>query len=213
MNHRQLYATVILFLALVVFSNVANAQSKDAGNPTQLTSNEISGLVNSDSKGNSYFYSFTVNPGEVSITSSLEADRGSGVQQVVFTIYDRNAEAILSKSVTTSGSIGTDLAIGRINITRRQTVILGINIKNVEPGTGKYRLKVSGAVEFGQSKPKTEKLDGDPFAENRKARNLSNENDNLKNCLPKQGTLIIKMKDGSKKIIDLSEAETVTVVP
>ena len=33
------------------------------------------------------------------------------------------------------------------------------------------------------------------------------------NCLPKQGTLIIKMKDGSKKIVDLSDAETVTVVP
>jgi hypothetical protein len=32
-------------------------------------------------------------------------------------------------------------------------------------------------------------------------------------CLPKQGTLIIKMKDGSKKIIDLGEAETITVVP
>jgi hypothetical protein len=32
-------------------------------------------------------------------------------------------------------------------------------------------------------------------------------------CLPKQGTLIVKMKDGSKKIIDLSEAETVTIVP
>lgn len=31
-------------------------------------------------------------------------------------------------------------------------------------------------------------------------------------CLPKQGTLIIKMKGGSKKIIDLSEAATITVV-
>jgi len=32
-------------------------------------------------------------------------------------------------------------------------------------------------------------------------------------CLPKRGTLIIKMKNGSKKIIDLSEAETLTFVP
>ena len=30
---------------------------------------------------------------------------------------------------------------------------------------------------------------------------------------PKKGTMIIKMKDGSKKIIDLSEAEKITVVP
>lgn len=39
------------------------------------------------------------------------------------------------------------------------------------------------------------------------------ENKKTDNCLPKRGTLIIKMKDGSKKIIDLSEAETITVVP
>jgi hypothetical protein len=32
-------------------------------------------------------------------------------------------------------------------------------------------------------------------------------------CLPKQGTLIIRMKDGSKRVVDLSDADTFTVVP
>ena len=32
-------------------------------------------------------------------------------------------------------------------------------------------------------------------------------------CLPKQWTLIIKMRDGSKKIIDLAGADSITIVP
>lgn len=74
MNRRQLYAAVISLLAFVVFANVANGQSKDRDNPTQLTSGEISGLIDSDTKGNVYYYSFTVNPGEVVITLSVESN-------------------------------------------------------------------------------------------------------------------------------------------
>lgn len=43
--------------------------------------------------------------------------------------------------------------------------------------------------------------------------NVPNVNTNSANCLPKRGTLIVKMKDGSKKMIDLSEAQAITVVP
>ena len=70
---------------------------------------------------------------------------------------------------------------------------------------GDFRLRIGGAVEFGAKTNSFNAALAEAEAE---------ERENKKgNCLPKQGTLIIKMKDGSKKIVDLSEAETVTVVP
>jgi hypothetical protein len=215
MKHRQICKVIVIFLALVVLANVVSAQSKDRDNPTQLMSNEISGLIDSESKGSVYYYTFVVNPGEVAISLSVQSDPplstyGGGINSVSFELYDRNAEAIASKSVASYYGGGTAQAIGRVNVTRRQAVVLGINIpegiRNAQ--SGKYRLKISGSVEFGQQKSNGGISPDEPI----KQRGVA-----LHECLDvianTKGTLIIKMKDGSKKIVDLSEAETITVVP
>ena len=75
MNRQQIYAVIVSFFVLVVFANVANAQSKDMDSPTRLTSNEISGSIDDDSIGSSYYYSFMANRGEVSITLTIEPGR------------------------------------------------------------------------------------------------------------------------------------------
>jgi hypothetical protein len=81
MNRHQVYAVAICFLALVASANAASAQSKDRANPTELTSNEISGLIDSDSRGNVYYYSFWAKPGEVVITLTVEPGRRVGDAQ------------------------------------------------------------------------------------------------------------------------------------
>lgn len=158
MNYRQLYATVISFLVLFVLFNVANAQSKDRDNPTPLTSSEISGLIDSDTKGNAYYYSFVANQGEVAVTLSVESNPptdtyASSQKTVSFALYDRNAEVLSSKTVSTSYAAGIGQAVGRVNITRRQTLVLKINVlpETFNQGTGKYRVRISGAVEFEKS--------------------------------------------------------------
>ena len=78
MNRRQIYSAVISFLAFTALVNVANAQSKDRDNPTQLTSSEIAGLIDSESRGNFYYYSFVANPGEISVTLSVQPNSPSG---------------------------------------------------------------------------------------------------------------------------------------
>jgi hypothetical protein len=217
MNRHQIYAVVVWFLALVASANVVNAQSKVRDNPTRLSSNIISGLVDSESRGNYYFYSFMANPGEVSITLTVEPGRKSNDSQFIsftgvgFSLYDRNAAELAGKEVSTADNTGSRQAVARVEITRRQLLVLGVHVPDKSPWNsvgGKYRIRIEGAVDLNQSgtgvgpTATTDDVDAATSASTRRGE-----------CLPKQGTLIIKMKDGSKKIIDLSEAETVTVVP
>jgi hypothetical protein len=216
MRRRQTYAVAVLFLVFLIATNVTNAQSKDRDNPTRLSSNVISGLVDSDSRGNYYFYSFMANPGEVSITLTVEPGTMANDSAFIaftgvsFSLYDRNAAELVGKEVSTANTTGSKQAVARVEITRRQVLVLGVHVPDKSPYNsvgGKYRLRIEGAVDLRQSGSgagavaTTNDIDA--------AISVSRRGE----CLPKQGTLIIKMKDGSKRIIDLSEAETVTVVP
>jgi len=197
MNRRQTYTAIVTFFALVVLANVANAQSKDQDNPTPLASNVISDTPSPDKNGEAHYYSFVANPGDVIITLTVEATKG--VVQVGFTVFDEN-EVRLADSYATSGI--NPQAVEKIYVKRRQRIVLKVKTQNTT-GFGQYRLRIGGDVVFG------EKPTGGISGYDKTTTSTSA----IKECLPKQGTLIIKMKDGSKKIIDLSEAETVTVVP
>ena len=213
MNRRRMLALVVCCLTFVVS---ANAQSKDRDNPTRLSSNVISGLVDSETRGNYYFYSFMASPGEVSVTLTVEPGRKTNDSNFIaftgvsFTLYDRNAAEIAGKEVSTADNTGAKQAVARVEITRRQLLVLGIHIPDKNPFNsvgGKYRVRIEGTVDVGSPSAKTSssgltQADLDAALPSKSG-----------DCLPKRGTLIVKMKDGSKKIIDLSEAETITVVP
>ena len=125
MNRHQICAAVVCFLALVVSANVAYAQSKNIDNPTPLNSNEIVGSVDSDAKGNTFYYSFWASPGEVSVT--LTVTPGKAVNDsflpalttttVEFSLFDRNAEKLADKSATANLSVGSRQAVARVEIT------------------------------------------------------------------------------------------------
>jgi hypothetical protein len=209
----QICKVVVHFLTLVAIAAVVNAQSTERDNPTKLKSNEISGLIDSDSRGHFYYYSFMAGPGEVSITLTVEPGRPTtttiALTSMGFNLYDRNAEELVGKSVSTTQSSGPGQAVARVEITRRQKVVLGISISDgalFKTVGGKYRLRINGPVDFNQASAEGSggltQADVDAAVASRTGA-----------CLPKQGTLIIKMKDGSKKLIDLSEAETITIVP
>jgi hypothetical protein len=174
---------------LVLSVSSANSQSKDRSNPTRLTSNEISGPIGPDYLGDNYHYQFLAGPGEVTVRLSVESK--AGVNLVAFNLFDNDAREIGSGSVT-SHSGRTEQIVKRFNITRRQRVLLRI-IVQASYGPGQYRVRLDGAVNFGQDTPSSR--------------------DNIDNpeCLPKKGLLRVKMKDGSVRRIDLSEAEEITI--
>lgn len=213
--YRLRYSALAL-LVIIGMSALTNAQSKDRDNPTRLTSNEISGVIDSDSKGSSYYYSFMAGPGEVSITLTVEPGRemhpvGSpGLKSVIFTLFDRNAETLTSKEAATYDGGEPKQVVARVEVNRRQLVLLGIKIPGgaAFDGVGKYRVRISGTVDFPTGGNNPGAVRGSDFDTP-----IRLATDKKGDCLPKQGTLIVKMKDGTKKIIDLSEAEEVTIVP
>jgi hypothetical protein len=219
MIHRQICTVVVWFFALVVFVDVANAQSKNRDNPTRLTSNEITGLIDSDSKGNIYYYSFTTNPGEVTITLTVEPGKrvnDSGLDNfnlVVFSLFDRNGEKVVNKAVSASNVGEIAQVTDQVEVNRAQTMVLSVSIPKIGSNgliNGKYRLRVSGAVEINQDAPSSKttgsgitKADMDAF--------LSFED--FRRHLPKRGTLRVKMKNGSTRIVNLSEVEDIIASP
>ena len=140
----------------------------------------------------------TVEPGS-------QVGDSASITSVRFSVFDRNAEEVANKEAVTYPAKGTEQAVARIEVTRRQLMVLGITIPGgafFKTVGGKYRIRINGTVEIGKDNI------GISDESLREYQNVRRPD-----CLPKQGTLVVKMKDGSKKIIDLSEAETVTVVP
>lgn len=209
MNLRQTYQVIVSLLALAVLVDVAPAQSKKIDNPTPLTSDEISGIIDNSTKDDAYYYSFWANPGEVKVTITVEPNLNieySGLTSVEIMLVDSNSEVIVKKAVSTPFGVQQSRAVVQVQIIKREALVLGIILPggmNFD-GTGKYKVRVDGTVEFGEKRGALNEV-----LDKARGRDENKHGD----CLPKQGTLIIKMKDGSNKIVDLSEAKTITVVP
>lgn len=194
----SLYRAALVLMFILMLSPSSNAQSKDRDNPTRLTSNVISGSINGGTSGDNYHYTFGAGPGEIAITLTVESEKGLfNINTVSYDLYDRDARRIGGKSVV-AGSGRSEQIIERITVSRRQPLVLRIIIQSAS--SGNFRLRVAGVVHVGQGSGGMDISDLIP-------------KDNKADCFPKQGTLIVKMKDGTKKIIDLSEAQDVTIVP
>lgn len=194
----RILALSFLFLAITSVGS-ASAQSKDRDNPTPLTSNEISGLIDRDNRGDNYHYTFVAGPGEVTITLSVEAGRESYYNYVEFDLFDEDAKRITNGFVQASSG-KTEQTVKHINFTRRQSVLLRISITDNHYRDGKYRLRLGGAVNIGRG-------GFDPVPRPQR------DNTDNPECLLKKGILRVKMKDGSVRRIDLSEAEEITIEP
>jgi hypothetical protein len=202
MNFR---VNLVAFAFLVLVGSVSSliAQSTNLDSPTSVTSNIISGSLDKGEKGRYYYYSLIAGSGEVNFTLSLgnAVGGGMGVFQVGLTILDEN-EVVLASFSATSGTYNGGQGTQIITLKRRQRLILQFGHTSFSSAGGEFRLRIGGAVEFeGSTSPPPKGIS---------SREVSSS---PSECLPKRGTLIIKMKDGSKKIIDLTEADTVTVVP
>lgn len=189
LNRAIIIAVVVPFM-LVAPVSPAFTQSKSRDNPTPLTSPEISKYLdrksNSESAGNDY-YSFSAGPGEVVITLNVLGDSKT-LTYVSFTLFDEDARAITGETVGSSGE--EEKGIKRFTLSKKQTILLRISVISPYTTAGKYRIQLSGAIDLGEGK--------------------STSGGSLE-CLPKQGTLVVKMRDGSTSKIDLSKAQEMTI--
>jgi hypothetical protein len=137
------------------------------------------------------------------ITFSLKGPGSLTTSQYSVAVLDENSKELGSKFVTAGGG-NSEQQVLRVNVPRKQVVLFRLRMSAmIGGGIATYRVRIGGAVSINQQNESMDSTPSDIFGAEKKNGD----------CLPKQGTLIIRMKDGSKKIIDLSEAETVTVIP
>ncbi len=193
-----LLAFIIVALAGSVFS-----QFTDRDHPTPLQSNEITeNLTESQIE---HFYSFTAGPGELTITADVKAPP-EHTANISFELLERNAAtSIMCCEGAQSGDGGTGRDVKSVKLTRRQTVILHTTIG---PSTGTFHIRLSGAAVSGGNFANTNR-DNDVIESNRGGGNRSDNRIDV----PANGTLRIRMRDGSTKEIDLSLVRDISVQP
>ncbi len=186
-----LVAGVILFAAV----NPAFSQSSDRDHPTPINTNEISGNV--ESNKDEHFYSFTAGPGELTITADIKGNKDSGTLSLAFELLDKNAAGALLCCEGVQGDFGgTGREVSTVKLTKRQTVILHTT-SNEGNGSGTFRFRFTGATLSGASAQTGGNIG--VVENNRSSNRAANQI-----TVPSRGTLLIRMKDGSTKEIDLS---------
>jgi hypothetical protein len=132
-----------------------------------------------------HYYSFEAGPGEMSLLiASRRSERGAFT--VHFELFDEKLNRVERDYLSSYGN--EEQKILKFTLAKKQQLLLKISTEFALGATsGRYRIRLGGAVALGGSASLT--------------------------CLPKQGTLRIKMKDGSVKEIDLKEVEETTVQP
>lgn len=192
--------------------------------PIPLTTNVISGELENKNSGKYHYYSFMAGRGEIVLYISLESTPQASTNALKIDLFDNNELPLGFELVMAIPSMPYRKAT-KIYIASKQPVVLRIT-EGVNFGIGKYRIEIGGVVEFSHDRAIAKSVNSDSLVTATQTREIDplvtatqpsnrsrNNTDYLEKCLPKRGTLIIRMKDGSKRIVDLSEAETVTIVP
>ena len=152
----------VLFL-IVISICFANGQSKDIKNPTPLTTNEISGRIDAETRGKIFYYSFLANVGEVNLAFTIERDPNieNGILAAEFFLYDSSSQLIAKKTNSIwFNTPKTAQVNAKIQVVKRQNFVLGIKIygeRNFD-GFGTYKLQIDGADVKTKEKTNAESL-------------------------------------------------------
>lgn len=191
---KNLLPVLSLVLAIAAASVVA-AQSRDRDHPTPINNNEVRGSLHA--RGGESFYSFNAGPGDLTIT--VEVKSMDGTLAMPFELLEANAaDSILCCEFAQAATTGeTGRTVKTVRIKSRRTVIL--HLTEYEYGEGTFLVRLSGAVAYTGS--------SEPVREDR----MSNNRPDNRMGMPTNGTLHIRMRDGSTKEIDLSLVREISV--
>lgn len=184
-------------LLVIAAASVAMAQSRDRDHPTPINNNELRGSLKG--RGGESFYSFTAGPGDLTIT--VEVKSTDGTLAMPFELLEANAaDSILCCEGAQAGTTGeTGRTVKTVRIRSRRTVIL--HLTEYEYGAGTFFVRLSGAVAFGGE------------SDSPQGNRIGYKGPGDRMGMPANGTLHIRMKDGSTKEIDLSLVQDISVHP
>lgn len=224
-NINTLNLILLVILSLAFITTTARAQSTSQASPTALTAAEFSGK--GPSKETMYYFNFTGGAGEVTIMLDITAKQYSTFARLE--VLDAELNTLATHNMNAATTTGNAQALKKITLGEKQTVLLKITL---DANLAEYKITLGGAVETGN--PATEDVstnnsDTETSSNNEKITENPNSNptatggNKIFNLefgkfklgkfinLPKSGTLVIQMKDGSTQEINLSEVKNITV--
>jgi hypothetical protein len=187
----------ILNLIVMSIAISAFAQSTNQSSPTVMNSPQYIGK--GPSKETTYFFSFTGGPGEVEIKLELKAKTYSTFARLE--VLDAGMHTMATLNMNAATSTGPAQEIKQIDVDEKQTVILKLTL---DSNLATYKIDLSGAVTWDAAGNNGSGSNGS----NGKLKFSSGQHINV----PKKGTLIIKMNDGTTQEFDLATVESVDVL-
>lgn len=143
------------------------------------------------------YYTFTAGPGMVRVTSDVKG--GDNTVSMGWKILDLNAKILAfdNSAADSSGSRNVE----EFQLDKKQKVVLKVV---TETGVVSFKFQLSGAVYFDPVKS-----DGDENIVE-----ISGDNDTISSqqiCMPRNGVIIMTMKDGKKVKVDLSKVQKIEI--
>ncbi len=189
-----------LLFVLFLFGTTVFAQSTDPDNPTVVTKREIQGKNIGDDL-ETYYYTFTAGPGILKVTTDMKHNSSSGRTAVMdFILLDSNFKEIKHVDSLISEDARSIL---EIQLNKKQKVILKLD---VGLNTGNFKMQFDGAVNFsggmssGSGNQNIPEISGDTTTESTQ-----------QICMPRNGVVIMTMKDGKKAKVDLNKVQKIEI--
>jgi hypothetical protein len=199
----------LAFFSVGVLAIVCPAfgQSTSQSSPTEIPA---SGYSNSKgpSKETIYFFGFTAGPGDVTVTLEIKAKTYSTFARME--IFDAEMNTVATSNMNAATTTGSSSVVKTISLADSQKVLIKLTL---DGNLASYKITLGGAVNAGGSSSDTDGSSGGTI--NGKPNSIPFKDVDISKLpkpvsVPKSGTLVVLMKDGSKQKFDLAEVKSVT---
>jgi len=138
---KKLFLFLFLILSIVAFSQVSFAQSSDPDSPTLISNGIIAGESNwSASDKKTFYYSFDVKPGTLTLTTDIDPAKGTGGGLINWTYLDAKFRRLKTDVYYAQGA--PERKINDAKITIKRKVILKLEVE----GFHNYKMRFSGSA-------------------------------------------------------------------
>ncbi len=189
-----------LLFVFVLCSAAAFAQSTDIDNPTVVTQSVVQGKHPGNTEEDVvYYYTFTAGPGVLKVTTDQKSVGIIGNPNLIWELTDANFNAIESDDLY--GVTTLDRKVKEIKLTKKQKVILRVEL---DDDVKLFKFQFTGAVSFTPAQSggneNIPEISGDTTTQSTQ-----------QICMPRNGVIIMTMKDGKKAKVDLSKVQKIEI--
>jgi hypothetical protein len=189
-----------LLFVFALFNAATFAQSTDVDNPTVVTQSVVQGKHPGNTEETVvYYYTFTAGPGILKVTTDQKSGGITASANLSWELTDANFNMLGSEDfyqVTT-----LERKVKEIKLTKKQKVILKVEVTE---DVKFFKFQFTGAVAFTPAKSggseNIPEISGD-----------NNTPTTQQICMPRNGVIIMTMKDGKKAKVDLSKVQKIEI--